>query len=252
MTTLDRITRSLLIQKAFPMHYYLRFLKWGADCIRELSYDTIPCIQSEIFILNSYGAIDVPCNMQDIVRVGIEQGQFVQPVAQRNSATNLLNHNQSTGQVIPWGEGGPANSDYPYYPGYWMFQNIDDLGESLGRLYGWNTGLNNVWYKWIKERKQIQFSEEFPSPCVVLEWIGDGECINNVTQVDSYAIKTIEAYIDWQYKLHQRRPNLAEVETSRRNYSAEWRKLRARESQLDLVQIRQVLQRAYSGAPKNV
>lgn len=253
MTTLDRIVRSVLLQKGFPLHYYLRYLKYGSDCIRELSYDTVPCITPVTLQLNSYFAVDVPCNFQDIVRIGVRQGQFLHPIAQRNTATNTLNYN-SSGQPIPWTTLNPANqyNDFAYYPGYWMYNNIDDLGESVGRAFGLNSGDTNLWYKYIPERRQIQFSEQFPCNEIVLEYINDGECINNATMVDSYSIATIEAYIDWKYKLHQRRQNLQETEIAKRNFGMEWRKLRARKNELDIVQIRQILQRSYNGAPKNV
>lgn len=254
-TSLDRIVRSVLLQKQLPLHYYLRFLKYGADSIRELSYDTIPNIFSTTLTLNSYYAVDLPCGFLDITKIGIPAGQYVKPIAQRDSANRQPNYTGSpNGLPVPYSSTLSLPVDIatvPFFGGFWAFPNIDDLGEAIGRMYGVNTGYNQAWYKLIPERNQIQFSERFPSTTIVLEWIGSGECANNATQVSPYSIKTIECYIDWMYKLHQRKPNLGEVETAKRLYGNELRKLRARMSNLDTVQIRQILQRSYQGSPKS-
>jgi hypothetical protein len=254
-TSLDRIVRSVLLQKQFPMHYYLRFLKYGADCIRELSYDTCPTVIPVTLTLNNYFAVDLPCDFLDIARIGIPVGQLVHPISQRDSINNAINYSPTTGLPIPYTNVNSGEivdpAQFPYYPGYWMFPNINDLGESLGRMYGFPTGYNGISYKFIRERNQIQFNESFPSKTVVLDYIGSGECITNATQVIPYAIKTIEAYIDWQYKLHQRRVNISEEQLAKKEFGAQWRKLRARMDELDLLQIRQILQRSYLSSPKN-
>jgi hypothetical protein len=238
------------------MHYYFRFLKYGADAIRELSYDTCPTIIPVTLTLNNYFAVDLPCDFLDIARIGIPVGQLVHPISQRDSINNAINYSATTGLPVPYtnpGHTGEINDPaaFPYYPGYWMFPNIDDLGESLGRMYGFPNGYNGISYKFIRERNQIQFNENFPSQTVVLDYIGSGECTTNATQVIPYAIATIEAYIDWKYKLHQRNSNMGLTEEAKRLFGAEWRKLRARMDELDLDQIRQILQRSYRSSPKS-
>ncbi len=256
VTTLDRIVRSVLLQKSLPMHWYLKFLKYGADCIRELSYDTCPTVSAVTLTLNNYFAVDLPCDFLDISRIGIPVGQLVHPISQRDSINSAINYSATTGLPVPYTNVNNSGelfdpASFPYYPGFWSFPSIDDLGESLGRQYGYPTGYNGISYRLIRERNQIQFNENFPAQNISLDYIGSGECITNATQVIPYAIMTIETYIDWKYKLHQRNQNIGQTEEAKRLFGAEWRKLRARMDELDLLQIRQILQRAYISSPKN-
>lgn len=254
LTSLDQIVRRTLINKRLPLHWYLPFLSYAAECLRERTFDTLCATKTCLLTINSYFAVDVPCDFESIVALGIEVGQFVQPVTQRNGISNLNNLN-SQGQRIPYGNApsGVSSNDFdnfPWFPGYWMFQNVDSLGENLGRLYGLNTGLVNTSYKYVRERNQIQFSEDFPATQVVLEYLIDGECPDNATKVPYEAFSMIQAYIDWQWKIHFKRSGGAEIMMAEKSYSREWRYCRARMQNTDLTDIRQSLLKGYSGAPK--
>jgi hypothetical protein len=248
-TTLDQLVRSVLIKKELPLHWYFQFLKFGSECVRELSFSTIPYTMSKTLTLNPASAVDLPCDFIDIIRVGIPQGQFVQPISQRDSVNRLINYDQTTGNPAPYSSLTQQNSSASNYTigdfGCYWWGSFNDLGESIGRMYGGNFGYNSLWYSWIPERNQLQLSEAFPYTQIVIDYIANGECADNAAHIHPYAIQTIEDYISWQYKLHQRRQD-GSAGQAKAEYATSLRNLRARLNTLDIVQIRQILQRSYT------
>lgn len=245
-TSIDLIVRRVLLQKRLPIHYYLEFLTHATTCLREMSYDSLHIVNTVELVHNSYYAVELPCDFVDWTKVGIKQGQFVQPITQRDSINNLTNVN-TQGQPILYGGTNTVNMDFPFWPGYWMFQNIDDLGENLGRLYGYNTGIANDGFKIIWQRGQMQLTESFDNCTVVLEYISDGQTCDNATKVDPMVQGAVEAYINWK-----RSPN-ADIDRSPEGVSFfnQWRKYRARKNGLTPWDIRQILYRNYKGSLKN-
>lgn len=250
LTSLDIITRRTLFNKGLPLHFYIRFLSYSAECLRELTMDTLQITNTVKLNLNSYYAVDLPCDFVQSVLIGIERGQFVQPVTQREGINNL-NNLDTQGNPIPYKNNAlPVQTDGFFFPGYWLYPAIDDLGENLGKMYGINTGLVSTSYKIIPGRNQIQFSEDFPSASIVLEYLPNGENVDNATKVDTRAIQTIQSYIDWQWKIHSRKSTPYEIESAKKIYGNDWRKLRSRISSVTLQDIRQSLLKSYQSSIK--
>lgn len=244
-TSLDKIIRRTLLAKRLPLHYYVEFLVHASTCLRELTFDSLRIINTVELTLNDYYAADLPCDYIDWTKVGLKIGQFVQPITQRESINRLRNQD-SQGNYIPYQDPATYNMDFPFWPGYWMFQNVDDLGENIGRMFGWNTGLVPDGFKILKERNQIQFLETARTSTYVLEYISDGQTSDNASQVDQYAWSTIEGFINWK-----RSPNADNDHSPEAyNYKNLRRQLRARMSELTLYDIRQIMYRNYSAAIK--
>lgn len=249
-TSLDTISRSLLLQKGLPIHWYTQFLKYSADCIRELSFDSMRVINSVALPISPVTfATNLPCDYVDWVKVGVPQGQFVQPLVQRLSI-NRLTAFTPQGQPTSYGGGFAADLEFPFWPGYWMFQNVDDLGEQVGRLFGYNTAFTNNSFEVIPERGQIQFCENICSTTCILQYISSGQTTSNATKIDPQAQAAVEAYMDWKYKSHSRRFSAGEVEQAFGHYKIELRRFRARKDELTCWDIRQAIYRTYMATPK--
>jgi hypothetical protein len=249
-TSLDTITRSMLLQKGLPLHWYVQFLKYSADCIRELSFHSLRVINTVTLPISQITfAADLPCDYVDWVEVGVPQGQFVQPLVQRESLNNLTAHT-AQGQPTSYGNAQTVNMDFPFWPGYWMFQNVDDLGENIGRLFGYNTAFSNNFFKIIPERGQIQFSESLQQTTANLQYISSGQTTSNVTRIDPQAQAVVEAYDDWKYKSHSRRFSPGEAEQAFAHYKIELRLFRARKSNVTPWDIRNIIYKNYIGSPK--
>lgn len=247
-SNLDSITRRRLLELGLPLHYYLEILLNNSTCIRELHIDTLKVINYVELKLNSYFAADLPGDFIDDVGVGIPVGQFLQPISKRENITHLRNVNDD-GNFVPFTDTNNTNGDtfFGFNTGYLWFWNINDFGEPTGRLFGANGGANSNGYEIVKERRQIQFTETFTSDTAVLMYISDGQRADNATQVDTLALKTIEAYTDWKLS-----PNYASKDAPEaRTYYNERRHLVSRLGDLTITDIRQIVHKAYTAAMKS-
>lgn len=249
-TSLDTIVRSVLLQKGLPLHWYMQLLKYSSDCYRELAFDSLRAINTvELLIDQRMKAANLPCDYIDWVKIGIPEGQFVRPLVQRDTINRLTNYT-AQGQPITYGVPNNQIQDFFFWPGYWMYSNIDDLGENLGRMFGGTAGFQNNSFKVIPERGQIQFDETLAATVCVLEYISSGQAINNTTKIDLMSQACVEAYMDWKYKSHSKRFSAGEAEQAFQHYKIELRRFRARKDDVTIQDIRQTIFRNYIAAPK--
>lgn len=242
--TLDSIIRSALLRKGYSIHWYMQFLKYGADCLRELSFDSLQNIRSVRLELNEYNAIPLPCDYVDWIKVGVENGQVVRPYAQRDGY-NRMNNYDSNGNKALYGTVDAINDvALPYY------EELVNLNyESVGRQFGYKGGNNPNSFSVLRERNggEIQFDITATGP-IRLDYISDGLDSDAATQIHPYAQATIEAYIFWQMKENSRSYNNADRQAAQLQYDKEHRKLRARLNSFTITDFRRVLQQGYGGA----
>lgn len=246
-SNLDSITRRRLLEMRLPLHHYLEYLLHASTCLRELHIDTLKVVNYVELTLNSYFASDLPGDFVDDIGVGIAVGQYLQPISKRDNITQLRNVN-SAGAFVPFTDTNNTSADtfFGFNSNFTWFWNINDFGEPTGRMFGANGGANSNGYQIFKQRRQIQFTETFTSPTAVLMYISDGQRADNATQVDTMALKTIEAYQDWKAS-----PNYANKDAPEaRTYYNERRHLVSRLSELTVADIKQVFHRAYTAAIK--
>ncbi len=81
--TLNAVTRSVLSQKKKPIHYYYRFLKWHADSLRELFFDTLQITNTVRLPVNDFGECELPADYVDWCSVGVQAGQWIRPLIQK-------------------------------------------------------------------------------------------------------------------------------------------------------------------------
>lgn len=246
--TLDSIIRRALLAKSLPLHYYVEYMVHASACVRELVFDSLQVVNTVVLELNSYSAADLPCDYVDFVGIGIPVGQFLQPQFIRSNITPLRNQSSTNGAYIPYGT--PSNSDtfdfFGFWPGWYWYTNINDLGENQGQYYGINSGASSNGFQIFPERGQIQFTETFTSPCAVLIYISDGQTLDNASQITPMAISTIDAYSNWKHS-----PN-ADIDQSPegRAYGNQRRLLRARKNDLTPADIRNILYNNYRATVK--
>lgn len=235
-TTLDEMVSNVLLQRGKSIHWYLQYLTYACNCLRELHFDTLRVVNTEKLLLNSYYAVTIPCDYVDFVRIGVPNGQFVQPLVNR-PGINRLNNREDGGGKIPYGS---ANDDsdmiYNVLPG-----NHTTSGESIGRYFGFQARMISDGYKIVKERNEIQFDENIGTNYIILEYISDGNHADAATKITPYAQATIDAYIKWQEKENSRTYGEMEKERAKQEFENQSRKLRARMSDLTLDDIKRVM-----------
>lgn len=250
LNTIDQIVRRLLLENNLPIHFYSEYLFHGASCIRELSFDTLKIINTINLPVDDIGAANLPDDYVDEVAVSLRAGLLLQQIPHRDDINPLRVHSTTTGEFVRQPEQGLQNVDInntTYFGSYsWSwFWNVDSLGEFTGRFFGANGG-TQTGYKIIKERRQIQLSDGIAGGNIILQYISDGQSLDNASQITPQATSCIQAYINW--KSGQNRAIKDSLEAS--TFYNEKRLLRARLSEMNLIDIKNVLRSNYTAAYK--
>ena len=105
-------------------------------------------------------------------------------------------------------------------------------------------------YKVVKERRQIQMSDDFidssGQTSIILMYISNGQSIDNATQIDYMAFQTIRAFQEWKRSPNANNENSPEG----RQYLNQKRLLRARLNPLTRTDIINVLRQGYTATIK--
>jgi hypothetical protein len=232
----------------YSLHWYIQALKSASDCLRELTFDTLQNVNTVNLTLSDSGTADLPCDYVDFVKVGVPYSQYVRPLVQKDSINRLQNKG-SSGNVIPYSDDNDSD-DFLFVPSFYVSDFINDNGEPLGRLFGFNAGWIQDGFKILRERGQIQVDQQLCATSIYLEYISDGQCSDNATKVHPYAQKTIEAYILWQFKQHSRAYGSQERELAKNEFSTQRRILRARMNGLTAQDIKRIVRKSYSATIK--
>ena len=252
--SLDGIVRSALMRKNYTLHWYLQALKAASDCLRELSFDTLKNVNTIKLPVSSTGTVDLPCDYVDWSKIGIDFGEYVRPLVQK-PGINRLQNLDNNGLPIPYPNPIPEFSQFNLetsglYNGMWWAAGFTADGEVLGKWYGFNAANIQDGFKVIRERDQIQLDQYLCAKCVILEYISDGQACDNATQVHPYAQATIENYIFWQLKEHNRSIGDAERQRAQNEFSSQRRILRARLNGLTKDDILRIVRKSYSATIK--
>jgi len=249
LTSLDIICRRWLLERSLPIHFYSEALFHSSTCLRELSFDTLQIINSANLPVGSYGEINLPDDFVDDLSVCIPSGGALGNLPKQDWITPLRIHSTTTGEFVPQESLSLGNDDNTFwgFPNGWSYYwNINDYGESTGRFFGQPGGISDG-YKVIKQRRQIQMTAGFEDSNVVLLYISDGQSVDNATQIDTFAARTIHTYIDWQ-----RSPSATDKDSREaRTFQNEQRKLRARLNDLTKTDIINIIRNSFHASIKN-
>ncbi len=231
--TLDEIVHSILIQSGKSVHYYMQVLKFSSDCLRELQFDVLGNIKSKKLEANSYGAIELPCDYIDYIRIGTPSGQNIHNSGGVINFNRLVNIDE-TGQKVLY----PTNQwAYGTEWGKWVYPN--------GAYPDYSYSVRNSGFEIIQERGEIQLSQYGNFGFLILDYITDGSEIDNAIKVHPYAQACIEAYVFWQLKAKNRTFGAGEANNEKAEYDRQYRILRGRKSDLTPDNVKAVISRYY-------
>jgi hypothetical protein len=248
--TLDNLVRSTLASRGYSMHWYLQFLHYGVQALREINFDVIQNVKSVRLPVNSYKAVTLPCDYVDYVRIGNEFGQYIMPWAERDDMSRM-NKFDAQGNKIPYGDIEATNGILPNnWEGFWYTNYINDKGEHLGRIFNNKPSFRNS-FAVLRERGEIQLDTSYDGAEIVLDYITDGISTNASNAVHPYASASIEAYINWKHKEHGRQYGPSERQLAREEYYNQLRVLRGRINHMDVQDIQRSLARNYGPTIRN-
>lgn len=249
--TLDNVVRGALAEKGYSMHWYLQYLTYGVDALRELNFDVLQNIKSVRLPVNSYKAAILPNDYVDYVRVGNELGQYIYPWGEKRDSYNRLPKFDSQGNKVPYGDIEAENGILPNnWEGFWYTNYINDKGEHLGRIFNNRPGFRES-FVILRERNEIQLDVSTTNKEIVMDYISDGTSLDASNSIHPYAFAAIKSYIFWKHKEHNRHYNLSERQVAKDEYYNQLRILRARMNTIDVTDIRRSLQASYGPTIKN-
>jgi len=248
LTNLDILVRRGLLEAGLPIHYYFEYLLHSSTCIRELSFDTLKIVNTVELPISEIGAVDVPNDYVDDVALCISNNGILQPLPHQKYINPMRSHNATTGAFEkPENISDSVENNYFWGSAGWMwFWNVNEFGEPTGRFFGANGG-TSIGYKFVKERRQIQMSGGFDSGRVVLQYISDGQNVDNASQIDVQAFQCIRSWQEWKKSSNANNGNSPEALL----FYNEKKKLRARISGMSLVDVKNVIRNSYTASIKN-
>jgi len=247
--TLNGITRSVLSQKKKTIHSYYRFLKWHADCLRELLFDTIQITNTVRLPVNEFWECELPADYIDWCGVGVQVGQFVRPLIPKRSINRLANIDTSDGSQITYPSVVDETDEFAGLVQWWGI-NINTRGENTGGYYGLGAGSEPDTFTIVEERNVIQLNQRITNSKIVLEYISDGTFADAATKITPYAQKTIEGYSDWQYKETSKSFGAYDAERAKRIFDRQHEILRARKNDLTPELVERIINRSRKASLK--
>ena len=97
-TSIDKIVRGFLLQRRWPVHFYVECIAYAQRCFAELHFYTLKNVRTVPLSLNSYGAAQLPCDYLDYCKIGVMAGNMIRPIYQRQGINRLNNIDQATGK----------------------------------------------------------------------------------------------------------------------------------------------------------
>jgi hypothetical protein len=255
--TLDKIIRNILLKRKYPIHYYLEFLLYTSEALRELSMDVnIGIINTKNLPVNAYNAVDLPNDFLDLISVNMTAGQKLRPLVADNSITPL-NAFDSSFNITTYQNTAIQQSNALIYnnvfltTALWNTTSFNQYGEPTGRFFGIGAGSPSETYRLIKERNQIQLNENLVATNIVLCYISNGLTADTASQISPYAERTIDSYAMWQFKENNRTYGAGEAEQARQIYISDRKVLTARVSDITIDGIRRIIQKNSKGSIKD-
>lgn len=250
LTTIDQICRRALLEDGLPIHFYPEMLYHGATCLRELNLDTLKIVNTVNLPVGTYAEVNIPDDFVDDVSVSVPQGWGLFPLPKQEWLTPIRVHNTTTGVFEPYVQDQDTTntgfSTFYGFPASWAYYwNVDDYGEFTGRRFGAHGG-TAIGYKVVKERRQIQMTDNFTDTNIILMYISDGQSVDAATQIDYAAFQTIRAYQEWKRSGNANNDNSPEG----RGFYNQKRLLRARLNPLTKSDVQNIIRRSYTAGIK--
>lgn len=235
--TLDQVVCKLLMNKEYPVHYYLPFMNLALDCLKEIQERHMAfAVIGKRLLLDDNKSTQIPDECQAIVKVGYLDGQRFSVMTSDDSISVTYNRN-TEGEPVPHGTTGD-------YSKSGLIEKFDTNGSSLGANFGATYSPSYNKYKIIKDQNRIQVSEDYPLGYIDIEFITDGMEFDNMTKIPPLLQSAIHSYVIWKIKENSRSYGLQERAIAKDEYDREIRVVRANAADWSMEDILDILRSA--------
>lgn len=248
--TLDAIIRDeCLVQDDLNLSNYLKYLSFAKEALRSWKLDKKNETTVLVSTTSSIATLAFPDDYLQWSRIGSIEGDRVKNFIVNNHLA--LYHATEDGAEVnnsPYQPnfGGPLNS---------ALQNAYSLYNlnynNSGSIYGFGNGgyLNDGQFRIDAANRRFQFSSDWASKEVYLEYVGTGLHPTAATVVDGNTSKSIRLYIRWQALEVSRTASLGEKQRAEQQY---WNEnlTATKRSVVNLDKILGISREAYKTTPK--
>jgi len=249
-STLDSIVRSAVYGNRLTIHYYVEFLCYALDVVKELNLDVLGNIKAIELEVNEFGEIAIPDDYIDYSKLGYQYGQYIINLSVKSTYNRLANTNDAGAQIAYADVLSDLSLTPMYNEGYWYTNYVNSFGEHLGKFFGIGNPQRDG-FKVIPERGVIQLDvgKFVEGDKVILEYLYYSDTVAT-SLISPYAEGTIKAYCTWQWRQNSPQFNLGEVDRAEKQYYNELRKLRARKFKLTKSDILGISRKHFQQSPK--
>ncbi|RMF60148.1 MAG: hypothetical protein D6746_07225 [Bacteroidetes bacterium] len=190
------VVRSALIEAGLTHHWTFEALNDALNIAEQLSFHELPNVRSIELEVNETGAIDLPDDYVDYIRVALKNGSYLVEIP---SSNGLVRHVAFTAAGEPTTHGMPSSVSTSMT---WPLDGWkeDDRGFYAGGIPSAADGTSSYEFRPHHELAQIIISPFLPPGSkVVLEYISL-DMADGVALVPVEAAEVIRAYILWKLK----------------------------------------------------
>lgn len=244
-TTIDSIVYSELGHHGLPIHYYVQFLRYALDCVREFHFDVSRDTTTVRLTVDEFGEVDLPEDFIDWTRVGYQSGRYIYPLTQNATYNNLPNLDDDGTTQIPYPVYERPITSSDFYGSYYWQGNLSDYGESRGGYYGISDFMRGDVFQIVPDRGKMLVGALFQEgDDVYLEYLGHPNPVAT-SGVHPYAEGAIKAYIRLKYAMWKPNTRISEINLAERKWRKERRKYKARKANHSLEQWYSVFRKSY-------
>ena len=234
--TVNEIVKSSLLTTGKPIHYYMQYLHYALKGLREINFDSPFKIKSTKLTVDANLEVTLPDDYVDYIRVGYENGQYVNHLIEKDSFNRLMNLDDA-GNQIPYpdveSDNGTAYSDSYYYASH-----ANDKSEHLGRHYGHKSVYKGS-FMVIPERNKIMLDPSLhKAKHIVIDYLTTGLPNDSVaTTLPAYAAEPVERYIIWRMTEHDRMSPMNQKMLAKEEWIHAHKRYRSRNYQLKIEDV---------------
>lgn len=250
-TTLDQVVREACMEMDDPgMHNYAKLMLWACEGLQEMRIDDFQEIKSILTTSTTIATVPFPVDMVKWTKIGEMSGDRVKVFTINNSIA--LNHKTVCGeeQNNPKYESKPnldlnlSNSES--LDGYYFY------GYNSGQaIYGYGNGTQgDGQFKVNKDRREFQFSSQYASTPIVLEYVSSGLNPTGQSYVEESIRKAVKEYIFWMYTERSKTAGLGDKQRAEYLFNSAAR-VANRRNFLSIDTIEAIIRKSYMQTPRS-
>jgi|SRR5210317_165473 hypothetical protein len=232
-TTMDSIVRTVLVEMNLPIHSYFRAASIGIRTMRDLNLGTLPYVKTVRLTVDEFRECDIPSDLVDWIKVGVEKGKEIVPMGENKSYNRLPNLDDADAQISYDEPSGHTISINSSFNNYTFGRSVNDYGEINGKMFGLGNAHRADEFKFIPERSKILVGgNRSENDILYLEYVAYDKS-QFYTGIPVVATPYIEQSIRFNFARYDRTGRLGDTNREQQILSNEKRKLRAALTKID-------------------